>query len=139
MVVRKRFSERVFGQPIQFGIKIDNSKDTNYIDTVHFWVYWQDANTPESAYQLANGTAIGLFRCDNPLISNVFAYNYNVGLSLSNSPTGIPHKVHLVNADFDNCDNRVPHQFTRRPGQPGQHPDGKCDNTSAHRKWQPHR
>ncbi len=108
--------KRVFGQPIQFGIKIDNSKDTNYIDTIHFWVYWQDANTPESAYQLANGTAIGLFRCDNPLISNVFAYNYNVGLSLSNSPTGIPHKVHLVNADFDNCVTGI---HINSPGAPG--------------------
>jgi hypothetical protein len=108
--------KRVFGQPIQFGIKIDNSKDTNYIDTIHFWVYWQDSNTPESTYQLANGTAIGLFRSDNPLISNVFAFNYNVGLSLSNSPNGIPHKVHLVNADFDSCVTGI---HINSPGAPG--------------------
>jgi hypothetical protein len=108
--------KRVFGQPIQFGIKIDNSKDTNYIDSIHFWVYWQDSNTPESTYQLANGTAIGLFRCDNPHISNVFAYNYNVGLSLSNSPNGIPHKVHLVNADFDSCVTGI---HINSPGAPG--------------------
>ncbi len=107
---------RVFGQPIQFGIKIDNSQDTNYIDTIHFWVYWQAANTPAGVYQLANGTAIGLFRCDNPHITSVFAYNYNVALSLSNSPTGIPHKVHLVNADFDNCVTGVQ---VNSPGAPG--------------------
>jgi Pectate lyase superfamily protein len=94
---------RVFGQPIQFGIKIDNSDDTNHIDTVHFWTYWQGSGTPVGNYQLANGTAIGLFRCDNPLINDVFALHYNVGLSLSQSGYGIPHKVHLSNADFDGC------------------------------------
>lgn len=94
---------RVFGQPVQYGIKIDSSEDTNYIDSVHFWTYWQGSSTPVGAYQLANGTAIGLFRCDNPHISNVTALNYNVGLSLSTSSSGIPHKVHLVNADFDSC------------------------------------
>jgi hypothetical protein len=31
------------------------------------------------------------------------AYNYNRGLSLVGSSTGIPHKVHLLNADFDGC------------------------------------
>ncbi len=94
---------RVFGQPIQYGIKIDGSEDTNYIDSVHFWTYWQGSSTAVGTYQLANGTAIGLFRCDNPHISNVFALNYNVGLSLSTGAEGIPHKVHLVNADFDSC------------------------------------
>jgi hypothetical protein len=95
---------RVFGQPIQYGIKIDASKDTNYIDSIHFWTYWQGSGTPVGDYQLANGTAIGLFRCDNPLISNVFALHYSVGLSLSTGAKGeIPHKVHLVNADFDGC------------------------------------
>ena len=94
---------RVFGQPIQYGIKIDASEDTNYIDSIHFWTYWQGSGTPVGDYQLANGTAIGLFRCDNPHISNVFALHYNVGLSLSTGANGIPHKVHLVNADFDGC------------------------------------
>lgn len=94
---------RIFGQPIQFGIKIDGSEDTNYIDSVHFWTYWQSSSSAVGQYQLANGTAIGLFRCDNPHISNVFALNYNVGLSLASSVTGIPHKVHLSNADFDSC------------------------------------
>jgi hypothetical protein len=107
---------RIFGQPIQFGIKIDNSLDTNYIDSIHFWNYWQAANSPEGSYQLTNGTAIGLFRCDNPHITNVFAYNYNVGLSLCSSANGIPHKVHLVNADFDSCVTGI---RIDAPGAPG--------------------
>jgi hypothetical protein len=94
---------RIFGQPVQYGIIIDGSRDTNYIDTVHFWPYWQPTQTTVAAYQLANGIAIGLFRCDNPHFSNIFAFNYNKGLSLSSSSTGIPHKVHLMNADFDRC------------------------------------
>jgi hypothetical protein len=94
---------RIFGQPVHYGIIIDGSRDTNYVDTVHFWPYWQPTTTTVGAYQLANGVAIGLLRCDNPHFSNIFAFNYNKGLSLSSSSTGIPHKVHLMNADFDRC------------------------------------
>jgi hypothetical protein len=94
---------RIIGQPVQYGIMVDRSHDTNYIDTVHFWPYWQPFATAVGAWQLANGTAIALFACDNPHIANVFAFNYNKGLSMSASATGIPHKVHLMNADFDRC------------------------------------
>ncbi len=94
---------RIFGQPVQYGVMIDGSRDTNYVDTVHFWPYWQPTTTAVGAYQLANGVAIGLLRCDNPHFSNIFAFNYNKGFSLSSSPAGIPHKVHLMNADFDRC------------------------------------
>lgn len=94
---------RIFGQPLNYGIMIDRSQDTNYIDTVHFWPYWQQGNTQMGSYQLANGAGIVLLRADNPHLSNVFALNYNRGLSLSSSPAGCPHKVHLFNADFDGC------------------------------------
>jgi hypothetical protein len=107
---------RIFGQPIQYGIAIDRSRDTNCIDGTHFWPYWQPDNTAPAAYQLANGTAICLYRCDNPHLSNVFAFNYNKGLSLSSSPAGGPHKVHLVNADFDGC---VTGLHIASPGQAG--------------------
>jgi filamentous hemagglutinin family protein len=93
---------RVFGQPLRCGIQIDNSEDTNYIDTIHFWSFWQ--TTGEAwTYERNNATAITLFRCDNPHISNVFASNYNIALTLAASEFGRPHKVHLVNADFDDC------------------------------------
>lgn len=94
---------RLFGQPIHCGVEIDGSRDSNYIDSVHFWPYWQPVRTATGAYQLANGTGIKLSRCDNPHLSNVFALHYNVGLGLSSSDRGIPHKVHLANADFDGC------------------------------------
>jgi hypothetical protein len=101
-------ARRVFGQPLHYGIKVDNSYDTSYVDSVHFWSYWA-TNTSKSpvfpawTYQRENATAIALFRCDNPHISNVFASNYKTGLSLATSQGGIPHKVHLINADFDDC------------------------------------
>ena len=93
---------RVFGQPLRSGIQIDNSEDTNYIDTIHFWSFWQTSGDAWS-YERNNATAITLLRCDNPHISNIFASNYNVGLRLARSQYGVPHKVHLVNADFDDC------------------------------------
>lgn len=94
---------RIFGQPLNYGIMVDRSQDTNYIDTVHFWPYWQPPGSEIGAYQLSHGTGIVLMRSDNPHLCNIFALNYNRGLSLSSSPAGCPHKVHLLNADFDGC------------------------------------
>lgn len=107
---------RIFGQPVQYGVLIDGSRDTNYIDAVHFWPYWQPITTAVGAHQLVNGVAIGLLRCDNPHLSNIFAFNYSKGLSLSSSPAGIPHKVHLMNADFDRCVTGI---HIGSPGGPG--------------------
>lgn len=94
---------RIFGQPLHYGIMVDRALDSNYIDSVHFWMYAHPANTARAAYQVNNGTAILLCRCDNPHLSNIFALHYNKGLSMSGSAAGRPHKVHLVNADFDGC------------------------------------
>ncbi|HET9061310.1 MAG TPA: glycosyl hydrolase family 28-related protein [Acidimicrobiales bacterium] len=107
---------RIWGQPLQYGIAIDRSQDVNFIDTVHFWPYWQPQGTPVGRYQLANATALVLYRCDNPHLSNIFAYNFARGISLAGSEAGIPHKVHLVNADFDRCVTGVHIRATGRPG-----------------------
>jgi hypothetical protein len=107
---------RIFGQPLNYGIRIDRSFDTNYIEHVHFWPYSHPGGTPGSAYQMANGTGIHLLRCDNPHMSNIFVFNYNKGISLSSSQAGTPHKVHLLNADFDNCVTGV---HIDAPGQSG--------------------
>jgi hypothetical protein len=109
---------RIFGQPLRYGIMIDQSQDSNYIDSVHFWPYWQPMGSTVGAYQLANGAALVLLRCDNPHMSNIFALGYNIGLALSSSPGqgNIPHKVRLVNADFDGCVTGI---YVDAPGQAG--------------------
>jgi hypothetical protein len=107
---------RLWGQPVRYGVRVDRSQDVNYVETVHFWPYAYPAGTDAAAYQLSHGTAIELFRCDNPHLSNIFAFNYNKGLSLSVSPAGTPHKVHLMNADFDGC---VTGLHIDAPGQEG--------------------
>jgi Pectate lyase superfamily protein len=107
---------RIFGQPLYYGILIDRSYDINYIDYVHFWTYSHPVNTAPAAFQVANGTAIALYRCDNPQLSNIFALHYNRGLSMSGSAAGRPHKVHLMNADFDGCVTGI---HMNSPGQQG--------------------
>jgi Pectate lyase superfamily protein len=118
---------RLYGQPLQFGIVIDRSLDTNYIDNVHFWPYWQRMDGPQAQFQQGQGRAIELYRCDNPHLSNIFVSNYDQGLSLrpspappggANLPPGqpIPHKVHLVNADFDSTTTGI---YVGAPGQVG--------------------
>jgi len=107
---------RIWGQPLYYGIMVDRAQDSNYIGTVHFWTYWQPPGTAGAAWQLANGTGICLLRSDNPHLSNVFAFNYLRGLSLGSSPAGVPHKVHVLNADFDNCVTGV---HVAAPGRQG--------------------
>jgi hypothetical protein len=107
---------RLWGQPLYYGIMVDRAQDSNYIDTVHFWTYWQPPGTPGAAWQLSNGTGIYLLRADNPHLSNVFAFNYLRGLALASSQAGTPHKVHVFNADFDNCVTGV---HIAAPGRPG--------------------
>jgi len=110
------YIRRLWGQPVRYGLRVDRSQDVNYIDAVHFWPYSRPLGTDAAAFQLASGTAIELFRCDNPQLSNIFAFNYNRGLSLLASPAGSPHKVHVVNADFDGC---VTGAHIGAPGQEG--------------------
>ncbi len=118
---------RLYGQPLQYGIVIDRSLDTNYIDNIHFWPYWQRLDGPQAQFQQAQGRAIELYRCDNPHLSNIFVSNYDQGLSLRPSPPPpagvksppgqpIPHKVHLVNADFDSTTTGI---YINAPGNEG--------------------
>jgi len=107
---------RIWGQPLYYGVMVDRSQDSNYIDTVHFWTYWQPPGTPGAAWQLSHGTGILLLRADNPHLSNVFAFHYLKGLVLGSSQAGAPHKVHLFNADFDNCVTGV---HVAAPGREG--------------------
>jgi hypothetical protein len=96
---------RVWGQPLTRGIVMDNCYDVVRIEHVHFWPFWAwaPASAPVASWQLANATAITLFRCDNPILSEVFCFGYKVGFSIAQGVTGTTHKCKLSQADFDIC------------------------------------
>jgi hypothetical protein len=94
----------VYGQPLFYGIKIDGSLDTNRIQGVDFWPYWQVSNTsPARVWQLANGTGIVLFRCDNPHLSDITIFGYSTAFKYTLSSSGTAHRVHMSNIDCDEC------------------------------------
>lgn len=93
---------RLFGQPLQTGISIDNARDTMRIDNVHFWRFWSDAD-PVAKYTFENALAIESYRNDNPHFSNIFAIGYRAGFLFGSSRSGITHKFRIINADSDNC------------------------------------
>ena len=94
---------RIFGQPLWYGIMVDGSRDTNDIDGIDSWTYWSPGTLAVASWKLANGTAICLARRDDPVISNVMAYNYNKGLSLVASPAASSTRSTERDADFDGC------------------------------------
>jgi RNA recognition motif-containing protein len=95
---------RLFGQPLQTGISIDNARDTVKIDNIHFWPFWTESEAVR-AYTFENACAIESYRNDNPLFSNIFTIGYNTGFLFSkreNEPEGqITSKFQIVNADND--------------------------------------
>lgn len=92
----------VKGQPLTNGIVIETAMDTCRFDQIHFWPFWS-SNAYVTAYTLSNLNAIYLYRCDNPLMSNIFVISANIGLRISYNGYGTTYKLHLVNADFDVC------------------------------------
>jgi len=116
--------KRLHGQPLLQGIVVDDAQDVVRFDDVHFWPYYKLGAS-------SAGTAITLLRADNPQLSNIFAFGYDVGLLLGCSKYGSSHKVHMVNADFDSCATAiVVHTKDRQAtlfgsavtGQPSQRP-----------------
>ncbi|KAJ5673913.1 pectate lyase superfamily protein domain-containing protein [Penicillium macrosclerotiorum] len=95
---------RLFGQPLQTGISIDNARDRVKIDKVHFWPFWNGA-TPVKKYIFDNAHAIESYRNDNPVFSNIFTLGYSTGFLFSkrdNTPQGdITSKFQITNADND--------------------------------------
>ena len=89
----------LYGNPMKIGLHIDSSYDVDHISRIHFWPYWADSNLTTLQY----GTALDLFRCDNPIFSDIFALGYNHGMYIGQSPSGTTSKLKLSNADFDFC------------------------------------
>jgi hypothetical protein len=93
---------RLWGQPLQTGISIDNAQDVIKIDNVHFWPFWH-SDPPVMDYLKQNATAIASYRNDNPHFSNIFALGYSALFLFGSSQHGNTSKFRIVNADADIC------------------------------------
>jgi hypothetical protein len=67
---------RITGQPIQVGIQMRQCYDTNFLDEIEFWPFWNVTSTGLYNYIQANGIAIHFYRVDNPKIGRIFAFGY---------------------------------------------------------------
>ena len=93
---------RLWGQPLQTGISIDNAQDVIKIDNVHFWPFWH-SDPPVTDYLKRNAVAIASYRNDNPHFSNIFALGYSALFVFGTSQHGHTSKFRIVNADADIC------------------------------------
>lgn len=94
--------KHIWGQPLALGLNIIASSDTNIIDDVHFWPF-ATVSSNILAWVQANGIAIKFTRSDNPLISNVFAYGYQVGVQFTSSTDGATQRFQMTNIDLDSA------------------------------------
>ncbi|GAB5522482.1 MAG: hypothetical protein Roseis2KO_03540 [Roseivirga sp.] len=103
---------RIHGQPIKEGIKIDNALDVMKVNNVHFWPFGGD-NEYIARYRMEHGSGLSSFRNDNPFYSDIFCLGYKVGMQFSSSQMppdstddkiwGNTSKFKIVNADLDFC------------------------------------
>ncbi|WP_019652270.1 glycosyl hydrolase family 28-related protein [Variovorax atrisoli] len=91
---------RLRGQPLMTGIRIEECFDVVHFNQIHFWPFWQ-IDSRVTDYTLINSNAFEFFRCDNPLLSNIFTILYKAGIYIGQGTTGTVSKMHLVNGDFD--------------------------------------
>jgi len=104
--------DRIYGQPLREGIKIDNALDVIKVNNIHFWPFWSVRESNElkaaiASYQYNNAVGLVSYRNDNPFYSNIFCLQYSVGMlfskSTSGSQNGKTSKFKIVNADLDFC------------------------------------
>jgi len=96
--------DRIWGQPLQEGITIDDAQDAIKIHNIHFWPFWNgNENHPVMDYVAGNAVAIQSFRNDNPHFSNIFVLGYKYGFHFGSGQVGITSKFRIANADCDFC------------------------------------
>ena len=97
---------RLWGQPLQTGISMDNAQDVVKIDNVHFWPFWH-SDASVMSYLKQTAVAIVSYRNDNPHFSNIFALGYNALFRFDASTHGHTSKFRIVNADADICNSGI--------------------------------
>jgi Pectate lyase superfamily protein len=98
--------KHLWGQPLSAGVTIIAASDTVLIDDVHFWPF-DTASSHIVAWVLANGVGFNLFRADNPIIQNVFMFDYNIGVLFSTSTDGSSQHFQLNNLGCDTCNQGI--------------------------------
>lgn len=91
----------IYGQPLNLGIRVDNSLDPGRIADVHFWEFWSAAAT---AYTIAHGTAIEFGRADWEMVQGVFGWKYSRGLRFVGGESDMGTSAQFTNIQFDQCD-----------------------------------
>lgn len=101
---------RLRGQPMLYGLNIQQVYDTIYIDDIHWWPFWS-FDTNVLAYMKANGTACLMGRVDWPQIGRIFSWGMRDGLSIINTavsgslPGGtLNGAAHIDSLNVDNCE-----------------------------------
>lgn len=91
---------RLRGQPLQVGIFVDASFDTNHLVSTHFWPFWSvDSNV--KAYMQANCQPLLLARCDNPVITDYFCIWAQRGIQFTASSSGITSRACITGFGCD--------------------------------------
>ena len=92
--------KHIWGMPIAHGITVQYSDDVMQVNDVHFWQF--DQNVPNIiAWIQANGVVLHSLRNDNMMISDVFAYGYDVGFLFESSVDGDSYGIIGNNITFD--------------------------------------
>ena len=90
--------ERIWGQPLREGIRMDNVLDVVKIHNVHFWPFWSNDVVPSTR---ANARAFVSLRNDNPHFSDIFVYGYQIGFHFGPSVNGVTSRFLISNAGLD--------------------------------------
>jgi hypothetical protein len=90
--------ERIWGQPLREGIRMDNVLDVVKIHNVHFWPFWSNDVAMSTR---VNATAFVSLRNDNPQFSDVFIFGYRTGFLFAASVNGVTSRFQISNVGLD--------------------------------------
>lgn len=90
--------ERIWGQPLREGIRMDHLLDVVKIHNVHFWPFWSNDVVASTR---VNATAFVSLRNDNPQFSDVFIYGYRTGFLFGASANGVTSRFQISNVGLD--------------------------------------
>jgi pectate lyase-like protein len=90
--------ERIWGQPLREGIRMDHLLDVVKIHNVHFWPFWSNDVV---ASQRANAQAFVSLRNDNPHFSDIFIFGYQTGFLFGAGAAGVTSRFLISNVGLD--------------------------------------